>query len=191
MNPQVDAYIARARLWPRELAALRTVLLGCGLDEGLKWGKPTYMQAGRNIAILQEMKDHLALMFFKGMLMDDPEGVLQEQGPNSRSARRMVFTSVDDVARLRDTVARYVAAAMAVEDAGLAPEPAPERELVDELRHRLDADPALRAAFEALTPGRRREYNLHIAEAKRAVTREERVARCAERMLAGKGLRDR
>ena len=191
MDPDVDAYLERSERWPDEIARLRPVLLGCGLTETIKWGKPCYGHDGRNIAIVQEMKDFLALMFFKGALLRDPDGVLRSQGPNSRAARRVELTSVDDVARLSDTVRALVEEAIAVEEAGLEVTPAPELELVEELRDRLDADDALREAFEALTPGRRREYGLHVAGAKQATTRRDRVERCVPRILAGKGLRDR
>ena len=190
-NPKVDAYIERSDKWPEEMARLRPTLLGAGLTEAIKWGKPCYSHEGRNIAILQEMKDFLALMFFKGALLSDPEGVLEEQGPNSRSALRIRFTSVDDVDRLAETISAYIAEAIDVEDAGLAVGPAPEPDFVEELRRRLGGDPAFRAAFEALTPGRQREYNLYISDAKQSATRDARVEKYAARILAGKGLRDR
>jgi len=186
----VDDYVEASERWPAEVAALREVLLGCGLEEEVKWGKPCYARDGRNLAIVQEFKDFLALMFFKGALLDDPDGVLEAQGPNSRSAMRMRFTSVDDVTRSAGEIGALVAEAIRVEDAGLSVEPA-ELELVPELKERLDADPALREAFEALTPGRRREYNLHVGEAKKAATRRSRVDKHVDRILAGKGLRDR
>lgn len=191
MNAKVDAYIERSTLWPDEIRRLRAVLLGCGLTEELKWGKPCYGHRGKNIAIVQEMKDFLALMFFKGALLHDTDHVLEDQGPNSRSARRIRFASADDVDRLTDTVTAYVAEAIDVEDAGGAVRAAPELVLVEELGHRLDRDPTLRAAFEALTPGRRREYHLYVAGAKQATTRVARVERCVPRILDGKGLRDR
>lgn len=185
----VDAYVAQATGWPAEITAVREVLVDCDLTEQLKWRQPCYSHEGRNIVILQEMKDFLALMFFKGALLRDPEGVLVEQGPNSRSARRIEITSVDDVHRLADVVRAYVAEAIDVEDAGLDVGPAPEPEPAPELAERLDADAELRAAFEALTPGRRREYHLHISGAKQSATRAARVERCVPRILAGKGLR--
>ncbi len=190
-DPKVDAYFARSTLWPDELAAIRPVLLECGLDETFKWGKPCYAHDGANIAILQEMKAHLALMFFKGALLSDPAGILREQGPNSRSARRIEITSVEQVHDLAEVLGDYLAEAMEVEAAGLTVEPRPELELVEELQARLDSDPELRAAFAALTPGRQREYHLHISEAKQATTREARVDKAVPRILDGKGLRDR
>jgi uncharacterized protein YdeI (YjbR/CyaY-like superfamily) len=190
-NPEVDAYIERSEKWPDELRALRPVLLGCGLTEELKWRQPCYGHGGHNIAILQEMKDFLALMFFKGTLLEDPDGVLRDVGPNSRSARRIPFTSVDEVERLAETVKAYVAEAIDVEEAGLAVEPAPEPELVTELRERLDEDPALRAAFERMTPGRRREYNLYFSDAKKSETRRSRVEKHLPKIRQGMGLRDR
>ncbi len=191
MNPEVDDHIERSEKWPEEMTELRPVLLSCGLTEEIKWGKPCYSHEGKNIVILQEMKDFLALMFFKGALLNDPEGALEDQGPNSRSARRIRFTSVADVARLADTVKAYIDEAIAVEEAGLEVGPAPDPVFVDELRDRLDEDPELRAAFEALTPGRQREYNLYFSSAKRAETREARVEKYVEKILDGKGLRDR
>lgn len=190
-NPKVDAYVSRSQKWPRELVALRATLLQSGLAEELKWGKPCYASAGRNIAIVQEMNDLLALMFFKGALMDDPDGVLHEQGPNSRSAKRMEFRSLDEVSAAERVIAAYVNEAIRVEDAGLSAGPAPEPEFVEELRVRLDADPQLAAAFAGLTPGRRREYNLHFADAKQATTRAARVDKHIPAILAGKGLRER
>lgn len=190
MDKKVDAYISRSKQWPDEMRALRTLLLGAGLDEAIKWGKPCYSHEGANIAIMQEMKNFLALMFFKGALLDDPQGLLQSQGENSRSALRLCFTSAADVERLAGPIADFVDQAVAAEAAGLEVAPAPELRLAAELQARLDRDAKLRAAFEALTPGRRREYNLHISDAKQAKTREARVDKCAPRILAGKGLRD-
>lgn len=190
-NAEVDAYIARSERWPDEMSAVRSILLSCGLTEEIKWMKPCFAHDGDNIVILQEMKAFLALMFFKGALLEDPAGVLEDQGPNSRSARRMCFTSVDDVTRLADTLRAYVGEAIAVAQAGLEVEPAPELVLVAELQHRIDRDPEFSASFDALTPGRQREYHLYISGAKQAATREARVERCAPKILDGKGFRDR
>jgi uncharacterized protein YdeI (YjbR/CyaY-like superfamily) len=190
-SSEVDAYVTRSERWRHEIEALRPVLTGCGLVEEIKWAKPCYTHDGSNIVIVQEMKDFLALMFFKGALLADALGLLEDQGPNSRSARRIRITSVDDVVRLADAIGEYVREAVAVERSGRKVEPAPELELVDELRTRLDADPALRAAFDALTPGRQREYNLHVSGAKQSSTRSSRVEKNVQRILDGRGLRDR
>ena len=191
VNAEVDAFIDRSERWSDEMAALRPILLGSGLAEEIKWGKPCFSHDGKNIAIVQEMKDFLALMFFKGALLTDAAGVLEDQGPNSRSARRIPFTSVADVERLAAAVGACVDEAIHVEAQGLSVGPAPEPVFVAELRHRLEHDPDFRAGFERLTPGRQREYNLYFSAAKQAVTRAARVERCAERIRDGRGLRDR
>ncbi len=191
MNPEVDAYVDRSEKWPEEMTDVRPILLAGGLTEELKWGKPCYTHGGKNIVILQEMNEFLALMFFKGALLTDPDGVLESQGPNSRSARRVCVSSVDDVSRLADTVTSFVEEAIRVEEAGLEVGPAPELVPVEELQRRLDDDPAFKAAFDALTPGRQREYNLYFSDAKRASTREARVEKYAQKILDGKGFRDR
>lgn len=187
----VDAYLAEAEQWPEVIAALRPILRDAGLDEEIKWGKPCYVHEGRNICILQEMKAFLAVMFFKGALLEDPDGVLREQGANTRSALRIEITSVDDVEDLRGTIEALVANAIDVEDAGLEVGPAPEPELAAEIRDRMDADPDFKTAFEALTPGRRRAYNLQISEAKKAETRQARLEKYVPKIMAGKGFNER
>ena len=191
MTSEVEHYIEDSDRWPSEMRALHPILTGAGLSEEIKWAKPCYTHDGRNIAIMQEMKDFLALMFFKGALLDDPSGLLRSQGPNSRSARRLEFTSTDAVEAAAPAIRALVAQAVAAEEAGLDAGPTPEDEPAPELQERLDSDAALAAAFAALTPGRRREYNLHISGAKRSETRASRVEKCIPRILAGKGMRDR
>lgn len=186
----VDDFLACTTSWSDEVEALRAVLKDCGLDESIKWGKPTYGHQGDNIAIIQPFKRFLALLFFKGALLDDPDGLLQSQGPNTRAALRLQFTSVDDVAERDAAIRAFVRQAIAVEAAGLTV-PKVEVVLAQELRDRLDADPALERAFEGLTPGRQREYNLFISGAKQSKTRAARVEKHVDRILAGKGLRDR
>lgn len=187
----VDQYLECSEQWPEEVAALRAVLLGCDLTETIKWGKPCYMHDGRNIVLVQEFRDFLALMFFKGMLLDDPDGVLHDVGPNSRSARRMHFTSVGDVTAATETIQASVAEAIELEESGAEVPPPPEPELAAELQQRLDQDPAFKAAFEALTPGRQRGYNLDIAGAKQSKTRAARVEKHRPKIMQGKGLHDR
>lgn len=187
----VDEYLAGSERWPDEVAALRAVLLATGLDETIRWGKPCYAHDGANVVIVQEFADHLALMFFKGVLLDDPEGVLEAQGPNSHAARRMRFTSVEEVEQLADTVTAYVRSAVAVEEEGTPLPPRPATDRAPELAERLAGDPSLAAAFDDLTPGRQREYDLHVAGAKQSATRERRVDAILPRILEGRGLRDR
>ncbi len=191
MTPEVDTYIAQSTLWPQEMAALRAILVEAGLEESIKWAKPCYRHEGANVAIMQEMKNFLALMFFKGVLLEDPGHLLKAQGPNSRSAKRLEFTSVAAIRDQAEAVGLIVANAIDVEDRGLEPEPAPPEKWVDELVDRLANDPALSSAFEALTPGRQREYNLYFSGAKQAKTRHARIDKYEAKILDGKGFRDR
>lgn len=190
MNLKVDCYIRRSTQWPKEIACLRSILLGCGLTEEIKWGKPCYSHAGNNIVIVQEMKAFLSLMFFKGALLSDPQHALVEQGPNSRSARRLQFTSVSEVERLSKVISSYIKEAIGVEAKGLRLPAKPPLVLVAELQQRFAREPRLKAAFELLTPGRQREYNLHFAAARQTSTRHLRIDRCASKILDGKGFRD-
>ncbi|WP_223881464.1 YdeI/OmpD-associated family protein [Nesterenkonia ebinurensis] len=187
----VDAYLTDSQQWPEEIRALRPILVSAGLNEHIKWGKPCYSHNDANIAIVQEFTDNLALMFFKGILLDDPAGVLEEVGPNSHAARRMTFTSVEDVQTNADVITVYVTEAITIENAGTEIPPRPEEELAPELAERLAENAELAEAFYELTPGRQRAYNLHVSGAKRSTTRRQRVDRIVPHIAEGKGLHDR
>lgn len=192
-NPKVDTFIERASRWREEMTALRAILLGCGLREELKWGKPCYTAAGANIVIMQPFEPHLALMFFKGALLDDPAGILRSQGPNTQSALRVEFTDPAEVAEHASTLKAYVDQAIAVEEAGLEvpARKAEDEERPPELEERLRADEVYREAFDALTPGRRRSYLLHFSGAKQSKTRVRRIEKCRDKVLEGKGFNER
>jgi uncharacterized protein YdeI (YjbR/CyaY-like superfamily) len=192
MNPEVDAYLARAKTWQQELAALRKILLEFPLREKLKWGKPCYSFDGHNVIVVQPFKQHCALLFCKGALLRDAEQLLVRPGENTQAARQFRFTDVAGIAEHRAILRAYLAEAIAVEKAGLEVtyKTLDQHEVPAELQQRLDASPALKNAFESLTPGRQRAYFLFIAGAKQTETRAARVEKCAPRMLQGKGLKD-
>jgi len=191
-NPKVDAYFSKTKTWRDEMERLRAILLGCGLTEELKWGKPSYGFEGGNIAILQPFNESCALMFFKGALLKDPNGLLERPGENSHAARRIKFTSVREIDRAESSVKAFVREAIAAEKAGLKVEARKEPEPVPaELQEKLDRIPALKKAFAALTPGRQRAYLLHFSAPKQSKTRASRVEKCMPQILAGKGLNDR
>lgn len=181
-----------SKQWQAEIDALRPILHGCGLDEVIKWRKLCYAHEGKNIAIIQEMKAHLALMFFKGALLKDSAGVLKKPGENSHAARRFEFTAASDIVGSKALIGRYVREAIALEKAGAeVAKPPGTLVLAEELVARLERDPALEAAFEALTPGRRRGYNLYFSAPKGTEARARRIEKYAPKILAGKGIHDR
>jgi uncharacterized protein YdeI (YjbR/CyaY-like superfamily) len=192
-DPQVTEYIARMGAWRAEFEALRPVLLRAGLDEEFKWYKPCYAHGGSNVVIFQPFKELCALLFFKGALLQDPDGALREQGQNTRSALRLEFRSLADVRAAERTIVALVHDAIRVEQAGLSiPERAPtdDGHYPDELGALLDADPALRDAWERLTPGRRRGWLLHFNGAKQSKTRVARIERATPLILEGFGMHD-
>lgn len=190
-NSSVDVFVSQAKHWQGEIEKLRSILIDCGLDEILKWGKPCYLFEGSNLAIIQPFKKHCALMFFKGALLQDTYGLLRSQGANTQSAMRLEFTSSGQIKR--SVVKSYVDQAIAVEKAGLEVDFKARRELefLEELTQALNNDNKLAEAFHALTPGRQRGYVLHFSGAKQSRTREARIQRCIPRILAGKGMHDR
>lgn len=190
-NPKVDAFVSRATTWQGVIQKVRSVLLECGLDEDIKWGKPCYSFEGKNVAIVQPFKAQCSLMFFKGALLEDTHGLLRSQGENTQSALRLEFTSEVDVKK--SVVKSYAKQAISVEKAGLTVDFKARRELElpDELTQILKKDKKLAKAFDALTPGRRRAYVLHFTGAKQSQTRTARIKKCIPKILAGRGINDR
>jgi uncharacterized protein YdeI (YjbR/CyaY-like superfamily) len=189
-DPRLDKSFDTARLWRQEAIALRKILLKTGLIEEFKWGKPCYTSDRKNICIIQRMNGFLALMFFKGALLEDPDKVLEVQGANSRAGYRMRFTSVRDVATMAKSVRAFVREAIEVEKAGFKVQSAPDLKYPEELVDKFAEDPKLRSAFDKLTPGRKRGYVLHFSAAKQSQTRLARIERCRSRILAGKGFQE-
>jgi uncharacterized protein YdeI (YjbR/CyaY-like superfamily) len=189
----VDAFIKKTTRWPAETAALREILLGCGLNESIKWGKPCFAHGGKNVVIIQGFAEHCALMFFRGTLLSDPKKILKRQGPNAQAAMRIEYRSVAEVKALAPTLRAYVAEAVGLVDAGTEVAFADKEALVlpDELKAAFKKKPALGKAFSALTPGRQRAYVLHINGAKQSTTKVARIEKCTPQILAGKGMNDR
>jgi uncharacterized protein YdeI (YjbR/CyaY-like superfamily) len=191
MNPKVDEFLSKAAKWPDEMKKLRTILLSCGLTEELKWGKPCYAYDGSNIVIIQPFKDYCALLFFKGYLLKDPEGILVKTGENTRVGRQVRFTSTKEISGKAAALKAYIYEAIEVEKAGLKGDIQEEPQVLpQELKHKLAEMPALKNAFHALTPGRQRAYLIYFSQAKQSKTREARIDKSIAGILNGKGLNE-
>lgn len=190
-NPEVDAYLGKATKWQEELKTLRAIVLDCGLTEELKWRAPCYTLQKSNVVIIQKFKEYCALMFFKGALLSDPEGILARPG-ESQAGRQIRLTSVRQIVEMEAVLKAYVHEAMEVEKAGLKVpmKKTSDFRIPEEFQRRLDESPALKTAFDALTPGRQRAYLFYFSSAKQSKTRESRVERYMQQILDGKGMND-
>jgi uncharacterized protein YdeI (YjbR/CyaY-like superfamily) len=192
MNPKVDVFLSKAKKWQEELKKLRMIILDCQLTEELKWGKPCYTFQKSNLVIIIPLKESCALMFCKGALLNDANDILIKPGENTQAGRWIKFTNVREIVEMETILKAYIYEAIEVEKAGLKvnfkrnPEPVPE-----EFQNKLDEIPALKTAFDALTPGRQRAYILYFSAPKQSKTRESRVEKCMQQILNGKGLNDR
>jgi uncharacterized protein YdeI (YjbR/CyaY-like superfamily) len=191
-NPKVDAYIERAKNWQAEQEKLRTIVLECGLTEELKWGTPCYTYGKSNIVLIHAFKEYCALLFFKGALLQDTDGILIQQTENVQAARQIRFTSLRDINKLKIALKAYIYQAIEVEKAGLKVKlkKTEAYAVPEEFQNQLNKKPALKKAFAALTPGRQRAYLLYFSSAKQPKTREQRVEKCIPLILKGKGLND-
>ncbi len=181
-----------AEKWQKEVDKLRKIVLGCGLSEEIKWGKPCFTHRSKNVAIVIPLKKTCALSFFKGALLADPNQVLQKMGEHAQAGRWIKFASVGEITAMQPILRSYLHEAIRIEESGKKVTRKKDSEYVvpEELQARLNAAPKLRAAFEALTPGRRRSYIFHISGAKQVKTREARAERCIPMILSGRGFNE-
>lgn len=192
MNPSVNGFIRKNKKWQPELEALRMIALDCQLTEEVKWRSPCYTFEGHNIAIMIPLKEYCAFSFFKGVLLKDANGILDTPGENTQSARLIRFTSVQEIVEMEPILKAYIQEAIEVEKAGLkvAFKKSTEFPVPEEFQNKLNETPALKTAFDALTPGRQRAYLLHFSAPKQSKTRESRVEKSIQQILDGKGLDD-
>ncbi len=192
MNPKVDFYFSKAKKWQEEFEKLRMIILDCGLTEELKWGVPCYTFQKSNIVLIHVFKEYCALLFFKGALLNDANGILIQQTKNVQAARQIRFTNVREIVKMKTILKAYIYEAIEVEKAGLKVNFKKTTEFIipEEFQNKLDKIPALKTAFDALTPGRQRAYLLYFSAPKQSKTRESRVEKCMQQILNGKGLND-
>ncbi len=192
MNAKVDEFLDKALRWKEEFQKLRSIVLDCGLTEELKWGVPCYTAQGKNVVLIHGFKDYCALLFVKGVLLHDPKGILVQQTENVQAGRQIRFTSVQDIYDLESDLKEYIREAVEVEESGLKVrhKKTSEFHVPDEFQSKLNDMPDLKAAFEALTPGRQRGYLFYFSVPKQSKTREARVEKSIPRIMDGKGLND-
>ena len=181
-----------AKKWRKEMGELRKVALECGLAEELKWGKPCFTYQKKNVAIIIPLKEVCALTFFKGALLKDPKHILQKIGAHTQAGRWIRFASSTEISALRPTLSKYITEAIRVEKSGrkVPLKKASEYVVPEELQLRLKASPELKAAFAALTPGRRRSHIFHVSGAKQPKTRVARAQKCVPMILSGRGFNE-
>jgi uncharacterized protein YdeI (YjbR/CyaY-like superfamily) len=191
-NPKVDFFFSKAKQWQEEFEKLRMIILDCQLTEELKWGVPCYTFQKSNIVLIHGFKDYCALLFFKGALLNDAKGILISQTENTQATRQIRFTTVQEIVEMETILKAYIYEAIEVEKAGLKVDFKKTAEFIipEEFQNKLDEIPALKIAFEALTPGRQRAYILYFSAPKQSKTRESRVEKCRQQILNGKGLDD-
>ena len=190
---EVDWFFDKTGPWQAEYKELRRIMLGSAeLTEELKWGKPCYTFEGSNIVLMHGFKEYCALLFIKGSLIKDEQGLLIQQTENVQAGRQMRFTGVDEIKALEPAITDYVKQAIEIEKAGLEVEfkPTAEYTIPQELQSKFEELPALKTAFEKLTPGRQRGYILHFSQPKQAKTRSARVEKYVQQIFEGRGLND-
>ncbi len=192
MNPKVDGYFTRSKKWREEAEKLRTIILDCQLTEELKWGSPCYTLQKANIVLIHVFKDYCALLFFKGALLKDDSRILVTPGKHTQSGRQIRFTHLREIVAKETILKDYIHEAIEVEKAGLKVNLKKTSDFIipEEFQNKLDAIPALKTAFDALTPGRQRAYIFYFSAAKQSKTRESRVEKWMQQILDGKGLND-
>ena len=191
-NPKVDAFLSKAKKWQEEFEKLRMIILDCQLTEELKWGVPCYTFENKNIVLIHGFKEYCALLFFKGALLNDAKSILIQQTENVQAARQIRFTNVQEIVEMETILKAYIYEAIELEKAGLKVDFKKTTEFIipEEFQKKLDEIPALKTAFDRLTPGRQRAYIFYFSAPKQSKTRESRVEKYMQQILNGKGLND-
>jgi len=191
-NPKVDEFLSKAKMWQEEYEKLRNIVLDCELTEEFKWMHPCYTFERKNIVLIHGFKEYCALLFHKGALLQDAHGILIQQTKNVQAARQIRFTNVQEIVNMETVLKDYIYEAIEVEKAGLEVNFKEHKEYIipQELQNKFDEIPALKIAFETLTPGRQRAYILYFSAPKQSKTRESRVGKYVQQILGGKGLND-
>jgi uncharacterized protein YdeI (YjbR/CyaY-like superfamily) len=168
------------------------IILDFGLTEELKWGVPCYTFQKSNIVLIHGFKEYCAILFVKGALLRDSRDVLIQQTENVQAARQIRFTNVQEIIKMEPILKAYIHEAIEVEKAGLKVnfKKTTEYTIPEEFQNKLDEIPALKTAFDALTPGRQRAYIFYFSAPKQSKTRESRVEKYMQQILNGKGLND-
>jgi uncharacterized protein YdeI (YjbR/CyaY-like superfamily) len=192
MIDNVNWFFEKETKWKEANLLLRKIILSCKLQEELKWGKPSYFIDEGKIVLIHSFKDYTALLFFKGVLLQDPKKILIQQTPDVQVARQIRLTSVEEIKKLEGVIKEYILDAIDVEKKGLkhTMKTVQEFDVPQELQDKFDIVPELKTAFEALTPGRQKGYLLYFKAAKQAKTREDRIDKYMVKILSGKGLDD-
>ncbi len=191
-NPDVDNYITKATQWQPEMVKLRALLLDCGLTEVFKWRIPCYMYNNTNLLAIQAFKSYLAIGFFNGAFINDTEDVLVKPGENTQAGRQFRFANLDQIIQQEALIKAYIFEAIEIEKAGIKTATIKPSEIVwvDELIEKMKQDALFKNAFESLTPGRQRAYNMFFAGSQQSKTRLARIEKYTPRILNGKGIND-
>lgn len=191
-NSTVDWFFDKDSKWQKEYKQLRKIVLNCGLIEELKWGVPCYTFQRKNIVLIHGFKEYCALLFPKGSLLNNAEGILIQQTKHVQGARQIRFKNSREIAEQEATLKAHIYEAIALEEAGIKIKlkKTSEFNMPEDFQKELDKSPVLKTAFEALTPGRQRGYLLYFSAAKQSKTRMARIEKYRKQILNGKGLND-
>ncbi len=193
MNSKVDEYLARQSRWKDEIALMRNIILEMKeLHEDYKWMHPCYTLQDKNIEVIQEFKEYCALLFFKGVLMKDPKGILIQMTENVQAGRQIRFTDIDQIRKGKSIIEAYIREAIEIEKSGkkISIKKTSDYPVPEEFQKILQENPKINEAFNSLTPGRQNGYLFYFSQAKQSKTRESRIEKYIPKILAGKGLND-
>jgi len=192
MDPKIDVFLSKAKKWQDEMGMLRKIILDCQLTEELKWNWPCYTFQKSNIVLINAFKEYCAILFFKGALLNDTNGILNNIGDNTQAGRQIRFTNVSEIVKMESTLKTYIYEAIEVEKSGVKVNLKKNEELIlpEEFKNKLDKNSAFKAAFNALTSGKQKAYNIYFSTPKQSKTRVSRIEKCMQQILDGKGLND-
>lgn len=188
---KIAAYIEKHEKWKQQLTAMRSILKATELSEEVKWGGPCYTLDKSILISIVGFKNHCAVWFHQGVFLKDEKSLLvNAQEGTTKGMRQLRFEEGD---KLNKTVLKaYVLETIANHRAGKKIKQAKKTlNIPEELGKALEKNKKLAAAFEALSPGKQREYADHVSSAKQEKTRVARTEKAIPLILNGVGLHDK
>ena len=197
LNPKVDAYVAKAQPFAQPIVEHLRQLIhkACPeIDETIKWSRPFFEYRGAILCNMSAFKEHCSFGFWgeeMSAVLREAK-VLREHGMGSLGR----ITSLKDLPSDKQMLGWLRQAAEFV-DSGqytspiaarrkVVKAPKPVLETPAEFATALKKNKKAAAVFAEFSPSCKREYIEWIADAKRAETRDKRIATAVEWIAEGK-----
>ncbi|WP_286778289.1 MULTISPECIES: DUF1801 domain-containing protein [Sphingobacterium] len=178
--------------WQEAEELMQEIIQQTSLKKEFKWGSYIYTHKGKNVIGWGGFKNFFSLWFYNGVFLTDRDKhLISASEGKTKALRQWRFEDVKDMSA--EKIAAYIQESIQTIDEGkeLKPTKSPMKAPAGLLLEALQTDPTFAESFQALTPGKQKEYIEYIDEAKQEKTKQSRIEKIKPLVLAKKGLNDK